>query len=299
MQKRMTDRFDWTRLRGFLATAETGSLSAAARQLGLTQPTLGRQVAALEQELGLALFERRGRALHLTDAGRDVLAEARAMGAAADRIALVAEGRAHALDGRIRVTASDMMSAHVLPDILLQLRPLAPRLRVDIIASDDIRDILAREADIAIRHVRPTDPDLIARLLGDATARLYASRDYLAARGVPRTPADLAGHDIVSFGDDPRMIAALAACGLPVAPDQFTTGATSATACWELARKGFGIAPMADDIAAAFPDMVPLLTDAPAITFPVWLVTHRELHRSRRIRLVFDLLADMLTRRLP
>jgi len=298
MQKRMDKDFDWTRLRAFLATAETGSLSAAARQLGLTQPTLGRQVSALEQELGLALFERSGRTLHLTDAGRDVLAEARSMGETANRIALIAQGRAQSLEGRIRVTASDMMSAHVLPEILLRLRPMAPALRVDIIAANDIRDILAREADIAIRHVRPSEPDLIARLIGDAPAHLYASKDYLAARGTPTTPADLATHDLISFGDDARMIEALSAWGLTLRPEQFTTGATSGNACWELARKGFGFAPMSDDIARAFPDMVPLLTDDAPITFPIWLVTHRDLHTSRRIRLVFDLLADMLSERL-
>ncbi|MGK7753951.1 LysR family transcriptional regulator [Roseovarius sp. C03] len=295
MQKRMDGDFDWTRLRAFLATAEAGSLSAAARRLGLTQPTLGRQVSALEQELGLALFERAGRTLHLTDAGHDVLAEARGMGEAATRIALIAQGRARSLEGRIKLTASDMMSAHVLPDILLQLRPLAPKLRVDIIAANDIRDILAREADIAIRHVRPSEPDLIARLVGDAPAHFYGSRDYLATRGTPHTPDDLATHDIISFGDDARMIEALAAWGLPLSPHQFTTGATSGIACWELARKGFGLAPMSDDIAAGFPDMVPLLTEGPKITFPVWLVTHRDLHTSRRIRLVFDLLAEMLS----
>ncbi|MEO0502116.1 MAG: LysR family transcriptional regulator, partial [Pseudomonadota bacterium] len=150
----MDHGFDWNRLRAFLATAETGSLSAAARSLGLTQPTLGRQVTALEEELGLALFERAGRAMVLTDAGRELLQDARAMGEAANRIALVAEGRSHALEGQIKVTASDMTSAYILPDMLVRLRSMAPRLRIDLIAANDIRDILHREADIAIRHVR-------------------------------------------------------------------------------------------------------------------------------------------------
>ena len=143
----MDATFDWNRMRALLATAETGSLSAAARKLGLTQPTVGRQVAALEQELGLALFERTARSMTLTDAGRDLLGDARAMGDAASRIALLAHGRAQSLDGTVRITASDMMSAYLLPDTLLKLRSLAPRLRVDVIASNDIQDILRREAD--------------------------------------------------------------------------------------------------------------------------------------------------------
>lgn len=281
-------------MRAFLATAEQGSLSAAARHLGLTQPTLGRQVSALEDELGLILFERTARSMTLTDAGQDLLEEARAMGEAAGRISLMAEGRTHALDGKIMVTASDMMSAYVLPDIMLRLRGIAPRLRIDVVAANDIRDILKREADIAIRHVRPDQPDLIARLVREATGHLYASRAYIDARGAPRTIDDLANHDFISFGDDTRLIEALAAQGIPVPPKNMRAGSTSGITTWELVRHGFGILPMSDDIAAQFPDVVQVLPDHPALTFPVWLVTHRELHTSRRIRLVFDLIAEML-----
>ena len=294
MQKSMDHGFDWNRMRAFLATADTGSLSAAARVLGLTQPTLGRQVSALEEELGLALFERTGRTLELTDAGRDLHEQARAMAHAADRITLMARGRAQALEGIIRVTASDMMSAYVLPDILLRLRSLAPRLRIDVIAANDIRDILKREADIAIRHVRPTEPDLIARRISDASAHLYASKGYLASRGRPETISDLADHDFISMGDDDRMIAAMGAYGLPVRKENLRTGSTSGITTWELMRKGFGLFPMSDDIAGRFPDAERLLDGQTQLSFPVWLVTHRDLHTSRRIRLVFDLLAEML-----
>lgn len=281
-------------MRAFLATAEAGSLSGAARQLGLTQPTLGRQVSALEEELGLALFERSGRSMLLTDAGRELLRDARAMGDAAARIVVLAHGRAQSLEGQVKVTASDMSSAYVLPDIVVRLRSLAPRLRVDVIAANDIRDILQREADIAIRHVRPTEPDLIARLVADAPAHLYASQSYLQDRGVPMSPEDLAGHDFVSLGDDVRMIEALRQFGVPVEPAMMRAGSTSGIATWEMVRKGLGLFPMSDSIAAKFPDVVRVLDGQIDITFPVWLVTHRDLHTSRRIRLVFDLLAEML-----
>ncbi|WP_299620633.1 LysR family transcriptional regulator [uncultured Tateyamaria sp.] len=297
MQNRIGQSFDWNRMRAFLATAEEGSLSGAARHLGLTQPTLGRQVAALEEELGLALFQRTTRAMQLTDAGRDLLNEARNMGEAATRIALMAQGRAQSLDGVIKVTASDMMSAYVLPDIMMRLRSMAPNLRVDVVAANDIRDILKREADIAIRHVRPEQPDLIARLVKDATGHLYASKDYIAARGAPETVEDLLDHDFISFGDDARFIEALGMQGIHVTSAHMRAGSTSGVTNWELLRRGFGILPMSDDIAAQFTDVVRVLPDRPAITFPVWLVTHRELHTSRRIRLAFDLIADMLAER--
>ncbi|WP_299048507.1 LysR family transcriptional regulator [uncultured Tateyamaria sp.] len=291
----MTKGFDWTHLRAFLATADAGSLSAAARDLGLTQPTVGRQVAALEEELQLALFERTPRTMTLTDAGRDLLVEARKMGEAAARINVIAQGRTQGLDGTIRVTASDMMSAYVLPDTLLTLRGLAPRLRIDVIAANDIRDILKREADIAIRHVRPTEPDLIARKIGDSSAHLYASKSYVAARGLPATVADLKDHDFISMSDDDMYIAAMAEYGIPVSPANLRSGSTSGITTWELMRKGFGIFPMSDHIGDQFDDAVRLLDGVTDLSFPVWLVTHRELHTSKRIRLVFDLLADMLS----
>lgn len=293
----MDDAFDWNRMRAFLATAQAGSLSGAARKLGLTQPTLGRQVSALEDELGLALFERTHRRMTLTDAGRDLLAEAQTMGDAANRIALLAQGRAQSLDGLIRITASDVMSAYVLPDALLRLRKLAPRLRIDVIAANDIRDILKREADIAIRHVRPDQPDLIARFVGDAPAHLYAAKSYIDARGMPETLADLARHDFISMGDDAAFIDAMHARGIPVTPENLRTGSISGVTIWSLTRKGFGIFPMSDDIARRFDDVVPVLDGVTDLSFPVWLVTHRDLHTSRRIRLVFDLLADMLSGR--
>ncbi|MEX0310822.1 MAG: LysR family transcriptional regulator [Tateyamaria sp.] len=286
--------FDWTHLRAFLATAETGSLSAAARQLKLTQPTVGRQVSALEDELQLALFERTARAMTLTDAGRDLLVEARKMGEAATRIGVMAEGRVQGLSGTIRVTASDMMSAYVLPDTLLKLRGLAPRLRIDVIAANDIRDILKREADIAIRHVRPTEADLIARKISDASAHLYASKSYVAARGLPERVEDLKHHDFISMGDDTLFIAGMGEYGIPVTAANMHVGSTSGIMTWELMRKGFGIFPMSDHIADQFDDAVRLLDGVTDMTFPVWLVTHRELHTSKRIRLVFDLLAEML-----
>ncbi|MEL7091846.1 MAG: LysR family transcriptional regulator [Pseudomonadota bacterium] len=290
----MTHPPDWDRLRAFLATAETGSYSAAARTLGLTQPTLGRQVAALEAQLGLALFERAGRGLRLTDAGRDLLPEARKMGEAANRITTLAQGRAHALEGTIKLTASDIMSAYTLPGVLAQLRAIAPRLRIDVVATNDISDILAREADIAIRHVRPVEADLIARFVRDMPAHFYASRSYLNDRGTPQSVQDLQDHDFISLGDDAMNAGWLNDNGYPVPLENFRVSANSGIAVWELVRAGFGIFPMWDAAAETDPEIVRLLDGVADITFPTWLVTHRDLHTSRRIRLVFDFLIDVL-----
>ena len=209
--------FDWNHIRAFLTTAEEGSLSAAARKLNLTQPTLGRQVAALEEDLGIMLFERVGRSLELTVAGGELLEHVRAMRAAADRVALVASGQNQDIEGRVAITASDVYSVHLLPPILKDLRAKAPKLVIEVVASDDVQDLMRREADIAIRHVRPEQPDLIARLVREAKGYFYASKDYLDFRGRPQTVDELAQHDFVGSGDVPRLLEYLQPMGFPIA----------------------------------------------------------------------------------
>lgn len=290
----MREILDWNHVRAFLETVNEGSLSAAARKLSLTQPTLGRQVTALEKDLGLMLFERVGRKLVLTSGGIELLEHVNSMGEAADRISLVASGQSQSIEGLIRISASDMFSAHVLPPVLEELREIAPELEVEVIATNQISDLLRREADIAIRHVRPEQPELIARLLRDATAHFYGSAEYLGRMGCPQTLEELATYDFVSFGDSARMVQYLVAIGIPVTAKNFKVGSESGVVAWEMARQGFGLVPMSDDIAAKFPDVEMVMPEMDAITFPLWLTTHRELHTSRRIRLVFDLLAERL-----
>ena len=284
--------FDWNHIRAFLATAETGSLSAAARRLNLTQPTLSRQVAALEESLGLMLFERIGKSLQLTQAGVELLEHTRPMGLAADRIALAALGQSESITGTVRITASDVYSAYLLPDVLRRLRQLAPDLHIDIIASNDIRDLMRREADIAIRHARPEQPELIARLINEETARFYAAPQYLAKAGRPEDLRDLSNHDYISFGDAEGMVGHLTPLGFPLTTRNFRYESQSGLVAWELVKRGFGIAPMSDRIARQTPEVERLLPQMEPIRFPVWLTTHRELHTSRKIRLVFDLLAE-------
>jgi len=287
--------FDWNQVRAFLATVEEGSLSAAARALGLTQPTIGRQIAALERELGVVLFERAGRSMMLTRSGWELMDHVRAMGDAATRISLAASGRVQAIEGQVRITASDVMSAHVLPPVLKRLREVAPLLEIDLVATNDIRDLLRREADIAIRHVRPDQPELIARLVRQATAHLYAAKTYLDARVRPAVLAELADHDFIGFADTDRMLDHLIALGLPVTRGNFRYGSSSGVVAWELVRHGLGIAIMSQEVAEATPGIERVLPATAPVTFPVWLTTHRELHTSRRIRLVFDLLAEFLS----
>lgn len=287
--------FDWNQVRAFLATAEEGSFSAAARALGQTQPTLGRQVAALEQRLGVTLLERVGRGIELTPSGLELLEHVRDMGEAATRVSLTASGQSQAVEGRVRITASDIMAAYVLPPALTQIREIAPRLEIDVVAANDIRDLQRREADVAVRHVRPEQPELIARLVQEATGNFYAATSYLDRHGRPTNFAELAGHDFISFGDTDRMIQYLKPLGLTLTRDNFRLGSESGLVGWAYARHGLGIAAMSTHVGAITPGVERVVPTMEPFKFPVWLTTHRELHTSRRIRLVFDLLAEFFS----
>ena len=289
------DQTDWNHLRAFLATADHGSLSAAARALGLTQPTLSRQIAALESALALMLFERNGRNLTLTDAGRELLLHARDMGSAANRLALAASGQQSSLRGLVRITASDVASVYELPKIVQAIRLRAPQITVEIIASNDIEDLMQRDADIAVRNVRPEQPNLIARLLREKSGHFYASTSYLEARGRPRTLADLTQHDWISLGEITRMHGYMTALNIPIELENFRIISENGVAAWEMCKAGLGISPMDDEVAAKAPNLERILPELLHVSYPVWLVTHRELHTSPRIRLVYDLLAEGLS----
>ena len=280
--------FDWNQVRAFLATAQEGSFSGAARALKTTQPTIGRQISGLEEGLGITLFERSVRGPRLTDAGRDLLDHVRAMGEAATLISMAATAHAEEVSGLVTVTATDLLSAQTLPGLLAPLRESNPGVRVDIIASNDVQNILHREADIAIRHVRPDQPELIARHVGDFRAGLYASKAYLAREGIPQTPRDVADHDFLGNPDPERLIAPMNNIGIPLRPENFGISSRSGVVVWELARAGLGITVLPEALCDPEPTLERILPDLPPFQFPIWLVTHRELQSSRRIRIVFD-----------
>lgn len=287
--------FDWNRARAFLATAEEGSLSAAARALGSTQPTLGRQVAALEAELGVLLFERVGRSLALTQAGLDLLDHVRAMGEAASRVSISASGQSQAIEGQVSITASDATSTYWLPAVVGRLREAAPGIEVKVVASNALQDLTRREADIAIRHVRPDQPDLVAKLVRETTAHFYASTAYLERHGRPASAEDLSGAIFIGIEPVERMIAGFNALGMSLTRENFKLLSDSSVVAWEMMKQGLGIAAMSKEIAALTPGIERVLPELAPAPVPLWLVTHRELHTSRRIRLVFDLLAEALS----
>ena len=289
-------KFDWNRAKAFLVTAEEGSLSAAARALGVTQPTLSRQVEALEAELNIILFERVGRRLVLTPAGMELLKRVRTMGEAATEVSLSAMGQSRSTDGPICITATDVYSAFLLPPIVVKLRAKHPGLRVEIVASDSLSDLRRREADIAVRNVASTQPDLIVRKIRDDMAHLYATEAYLQSIGCPQTVADLEGANFLGVTNHNDLIVNLLnSKGIPVTEQNFSVVSDSLLVGWELVKFGAGIGYSIEAVGDAEPKVRRVLPAMEPIVVPMWLTVHRELNTSVRVRTVFDFLVSELS----
>lgn len=285
-------KFDWNRARAFLVTAEEGSLSAAAKALGMAQPTLGRQVDALEEELGVILFERLGRGLTLTPSGHELLSYVRGMGEAASQMSLAATGRSEALEGSICITATEVTAIYDLAPIIAKLRKIHPGVEVEVAASDDSKDLRRREADIAMRNYRPKENDLVARKIGDEVAMLYASAEYIEKYGVPTKLRDLRNHKFVGFDGSDEMVKQLSSIGLEISDENITVRAGNHMVHWELTKAGVGIGIMPERVGDLEPKVRSLMPSFRKMAYPVWLVAHRELHTSRRVRTVFDFIAS-------
>jgi DNA-binding transcriptional LysR family regulator len=288
-------KFDWNRARAFLVTAEEGSLSAAARALDMTQPTLGRQVSALEEELGVSLFERVGRGLNLTPSGQDLLEHVQAMGQAATQLSLVANGHSQEIAGKVCISASEIHAAYLLPTMVNKLRKEQPGIIIEIVSSNNPSDLLRREADIAIRSFRPTEAELISKKITDVEAPLFAAKTYLNRLGIPKTLDDLKNAEFVTIGDVDTFMNGLKQFGVELTEKNFPVQTGSHIVHWELVKQGLGIGIVPMDIGDAEPLVERVLPDLKLMSFPIWLTSHRELRTNKRIRLVFDFLAEELT----
>lgn len=290
-----TTNFDWNQVRAFLATADHGSLSAAARILSQTQPTLSRQIIALEKSLGVTLFERIGKRLVITESGNDLLEHAKQMGEAANSFSLAASGRTQIIAGLVRISVSDLFSIHLMPNFLKQIQKMHPQIEIDIVVSNTLSDLQRREADIAIRHVRPIQPELIGKFIGESSGGLYASHSWIEKHGEPKTLLEVCDHSVIGIGDIDEMISILSKNGLRLTQDNFRMRTDSGILMWEMIRNGLGIGILTSEVSNNTPEIKRLLPELfPPIPVPTWLVTHKELNTSRRIRLVFDILADYL-----
>lgn len=285
------DMPDWTLIRSFLAVAEAGSLSAAARAAGISQPTLGRHIHAIESALQVALFTRTAQGQALTEAGQALLPTARAMQAAATELVLAARARATGIEGSIRLTASRAVSNAILPPILARLRAEEPGIQIDLVPSDTTENLLFGEADIALRMYRPTQGDLVARHIADLPLGLYAAKAYLDRKGRPTTVDDLLRLDFVGQDRMDQIIRVMAGLGVTVERSFFPVRCDDPLTYEALVRAGCGLGGLLRRTGDADPllERIELIAELPSL--PVWLTAAPHLRQSPRLRRVWDALA--------
>ncbi len=277
---------DWTLYRTFLAVAKLGSLSAAARSLGLTQPTVARHVELLEAALEVDLFLRSPRGLSATDIARALLPQAETIAASAAALLRTAASGKGEMAGCVRISAGENMGVERLPPILAALRRRHPRLDIQLALSDDVHDLLAREADVAVRQVAPRQKALLAKKLRPSAIGLYAHRSYLARRGEPRALADLDGHDLIGF-DTPTPARRAILERFPRQKDlRFALRADSDLAQLAAIRCGLGIGLTQADIAGRDAGLKRVLAREVSFELPLWIAMHEDLKSSAICRTV-------------
>ncbi len=286
---------DWNLLSAFVQLVDAGSLSKAARLSGLSQPTLSRQIQLLERQLKLPLFERSARGMQLTGAGMKLVDHAMRMREAADGVARSARGLEDDLAGSVRISASELTACHILPHILTKLRHQYPVIEFEVLASNDVSNLLNREADIAVRMAPPKQTELSARRVTTLEVGIYAHKRYLRKQGVPESLDALLKCDLIGYDRDDSLRKGLIAAGAAKRALRFPFRSDSHEVCWQMVREGFGCGFITAVIAATDRDVVRLLPSAAVPSLPVWLTVHREVRSNRRLRIVYDALAAELT----
>lgn len=288
-------KFDWNNTRAFLVTAEEGTLSAAAKALGMTQPTLSRQVAALETELGVTLFERVGQRLMLTESGMELLEHARSMGNSALQFSLAATGQSQQIEGSVVISVGELDAVFRLPEMIAKLRRKEPGIDIEVVVTNETSDLKRREADIAIRSFRPTQNDLITKKLGEEIIWLFATQEYLERLPQFSEISDHTDIQIIGFDRSNSVSEVLNQQGWQLTKKNFSLITSFQPLQLELCRQGLGLIFFPEDMGDKDPDLVRAFEHmGPAIRLPVWLVCHQELRTSLRVRRVFDFIAEEL-----
>lgn len=286
---------DWNLYRTFLAVMRTGSLSAAARALASTQPTTGRQVEALEAALGEKLFTRSQRGLLPTVAAKELLIHAESMEAAASALHRASTAASAEETGTVRLTAGAQIGIEVLPEMLARFSHQHPRIQLELSITSVAEDLLNRDADIALRMMRPTQQALITRRVGKISIGLFARRSYLATYGVPHSPSDLGRHRLIGFDRNTQVLRSFLGKTSKMSRDDFAFRTDNVTAQLALLRAGIGIAACHSHLMKRDPELVAVLPKHVKFEREIWIAMHADLKRTHRVKLLFDHLQRELT----
>ena len=289
-----SERFDWALVQSFLAVLDAGSLSGAAKKLGAQQPTLSRQMAALEAQLGAPLFERTGRGVEPTALAQTIVDAARQMQGGADELMRRLARTSSATTGTVRITTSQVAASYLLPPVLAALQDEEPGLQIELVASNQLTNLLRREADIAVRMVRPVQASLVAKKLAELPIVACAHERYLGRAGTPQRPEDLWQHRLIGYDRDDTLLRGFAALGMPIEPARFALRTDDQLAYGRLVAAGAGIGFVAAYNLCHWPGVVPVLPMLRIPPLPCWLAVHREIRGSALVRRAFDFLAQAI-----
>ncbi|WP_455286628.1 LysR family transcriptional regulator [Cupriavidus necator] len=282
---------NWEWYRTFLHVLETGSLSAAGRAMGLTQPTVGRHIDGLESALGLKLFTRSFDGFAPTDAAHELRPYAAGIAATAAAMRRVASSHGSGVRGTVRLSASEVIGVEVLPPILTTLRHAHPELEIELVLSNKVDDLLRREADIAVRMFRPEQEALVAQRVGGIELGLHAHESYLATHGVPNSLENLSGFALVGFDQENAFIRRLREQFPAFSRDRLAFRADSDLAQLGAIRAGFGIGVCQSALAARDKRLVRVLHNQFSVTMDTWVAMHEDLSGNARCAITFAALA--------
>jgi DNA-binding transcriptional LysR family regulator len=295
-----TPTFNWALVRSFVAVLDAGSLMGAARKLKAQQPTLSRHIAELEAQLKVPLFERTGRGVMPTAAALAIADAARHMEEGAGTLVRALAQRTQATTGTVRITTSAVAASYLLPPVLVALRHAEPDIAIELVASNELTNLLRREADIAVRMVRPVQGSLVAKKLADIPIVACAHSSYLKRAGTPRQPVDLIHHPhtLIGYDRDPLIVRAAAQAGLPLTREHFAIRTDDQLAYGRLVAAGAGIGFAAHYNLRHWRGVVPLLPMLKIPALPCWLAVHREIRGSALVRRVYEFLAEAIPQEL-
>ncbi|MCJ8269732.1 MAG: LysR family transcriptional regulator [Psychrosphaera sp.] len=286
------NQLSWEWIQSFVVVAHCGSLSKAATVLGTSQPTLSRHMAALEQQLGITLFDRSTQGLKITSDGAKLIESSEAMQQGAQRFARLASGATLSLSGEVRISANEVVGLYYLPRVIAEFNLLYPEVTVEVDISNKATSLNKRDADIALRMFRPTQPDLVAKRLHDIELQFTASKDYLARQGEPQTLGEICNHPIIGFDREQQTEKAVEAMGLSIADVTIISKTDFLPLQIELARNGAGITITHRQIIEQFDQLQQILPNVPIPKLELWLVCHGDVQHNRRIRALMDFLAE-------
>ncbi|MDD9922355.1 MAG: LysR family transcriptional regulator [Boseongicola sp.] len=287
-------QYSWDHIRTFHSVATYGSMLAASHHLGLTQPTVGRHIDLLEESLGFTLFTRGREGMRLTEKGADLVETANEMLGTATDFERIASGLEERVEGTVRVSANEILGALILPGLMAEFMAKNPMIDVEVDVSNEVTNLLQRDADIAIRMFRPTQNDLVARKIMDVPLGLFAHQSYLERYPPPSSLNDLDGHILLGQDRNPSLIGAYGAVGLSLTPNSFQFRTDNNIATINAIRSGIGIGPLHIGMAKHWPDVIQVLPDVPVQSLELWLACHADVRHNKRIRLVMDHLANEL-----